>query len=129
MTLAVLDACALLALLRGEPESERVRPILAESALSAVNLAEVVGHFARSGAAERDIRLVLDPLPIDLIGFDEELAVAAGLLRPATRSAGLSMGDRAYLALAQRLGVPAMTADRAWRSAAAAVGVEIDLIR
>ncbi len=111
MTLAVLDASALFAAL-GEPGSDKVRAVLAESALSMVN-----------------IRLVLDPLPIDLIGFDAELAVAAGLLLPATRRAGLSIGDRACLALALRLGVPALTADRSWQSIASAVGVEIVLIR
>ncbi len=55
MTLAVLDASALLALLLGEPGSEKVRAVLAESALTVVNLGEVVGHFARNGAAERRI--------------------------------------------------------------------------
>jgi ribonuclease VapC len=129
MTLAVLDASALLALLLGEPGSERVRAVLAESALTVVNFGEVVGHFARNGAAERDIRLVLDPLPVDLVVFDEELAFAAGLLLPATRRAGLSFGDRACLALASRLGVRALTADRSWQSIAEAIGVEIDLIR
>ena len=97
--------------------------------MTAVNLGEVVGHFARNGAAERDIRLVLDPLPIDLVAFDEELAFATGLLLPATRRAGLSFGDRACLALASRLGVRALTADRSWQSIAEAIGVEIDLIR
>jgi ribonuclease VapC len=76
MTLAVLDASALLALLLGEPGSEKVRAVLAASALTVVNLGEVVGHFARNGAAERNIRLVLDPLPIDIVVFDEELAFA-----------------------------------------------------
>lgn len=129
MISAVLDASPLLALLLGEPGGEKVRAILAESALTMVNLAEVVGHFARNGALERDIRLVLDPLPFDRIGFDEELAFTAGLLLPATRQAGLSFGDRACLALALRLGVRALTADRSWQSVADAVGVEIDLIR
>lgn len=129
MTLAVLDSSALLALLLGEPGSDRVRSVLAESALSTVNLAEIVGHFARNGAAEPDIRRVLEPLPVDPVGFDDELAFAAGLLLPATRPAGLSIGDRACLALALRLGVPALTADHSWERVAAIVGVEIDLIR
>ena len=129
MTLAVLDASALLALLLGEPGADRVREVLAGSALSTINLAEVVGHFSRNGAAENDIRLVLESLPIDLIGLDEEAAYAAGLLLPVTRAAGLSLGDRVCLALARRLGVPAVTADRAWRGIAAAVGVEVELIR
>ena len=129
MTTAVLDASALLALLLGEPGSERVRAVLAESALTAVNLGEVVGHFARNGAEEMAIRAVLDPLPVELVPFDEELAFAAGLLVPATRRAGLSCGDRACLALTSRRGVPALTADRAWPSIAESVAVEIDLIR
>lgn len=129
MTLAVLDASALLALLLGEPSNEKARAVLTEAAMSAVNFAEVVGHFARHGANERDIRLVLDPLPIERVGFDENLAVAAGLLLPATRRAGLSLGDRACLALASRLGVRALTADRSWQTIAAAMGVEIELVR
>ena len=129
MTVAALDASALLALLLSEPGSEKVRGVLAESALTTVNLGEVVGHFARNGAAERDVRAVLDPLPIDLVVFDEELAFAAGLLVSATRPAGLSFGDRACLALALRLGVRALTADRSWSGVAEIIGVEIDLIR
>ena len=66
MTLAVLGASALLALLLSEPGGEKVRAVLAESALTVVNLGEVVGRFARNGVAQRDIRLVLDPLPIAL---------------------------------------------------------------
>lgn len=54
-------------------------------------------------------------------------AEAAARLRPATRHAGLSLADRACLALARRLGVPAVTADRAWGDLD--VGVEVRLIR
>jgi PIN domain nuclease of toxin-antitoxin system len=129
MTLAVLDASALLALLLGEPGGDSVLAVLPEAALSVVNLAEVVGHYARNGAAESDIRLILDPLPIDLIRLDDGLAFVAGLLLPVTRSAGLSIGDRACLALALRLRVPALTADRSWEKIAGDVGVEIRLIR
>ncbi len=116
-------------MLLGEPGSDKVRAVLAGSALSTGSLAEIVGHFARNGAAEPDIRRVLEPLPVGLVGFDDELAFAAGLLLPATRPAGLSIGDRACLALALRLGVPALTADHSWERVAAIVGVEIDLIR
>jgi PIN domain nuclease of toxin-antitoxin system len=66
---AVLDASALLALLLGEPGANKVRAILAKSAVASVNLSEIVGYFARNGAAESDIRLVLDPLPIARIPF------------------------------------------------------------
>jgi PIN domain nuclease of toxin-antitoxin system len=125
----VLDASALLALLLDERGSGKVRTVLAASAMTAVNLSEVVGHFARNGVAEKDIRLVLDPLPIERITFDEGLAFSTGLLLPATRQAGLSLGDRACLALAARLDVRALTADHSWLTIAKIVGIEIDLIR
>ena len=129
MIQAVLDASALLALLLGEPGADKVRAILANSAVASVNLSEIVGYFARNGAAESDIRLVLDPLPMARIPFDEGLAFAAGMLLPTTRKAGLSFGDRACLALATRLGVQALTADRSWQSIAKVVGVDVDVIR
>ena len=129
MTAAVLDASALLALLRAEPGHERVQAVLADAAMTAVNLGEVVGHLARNGGAEADIRHILEPLPFELIPFGEDLAYIAGLLLPATRPAGLSFGDRACLALARKLCVKSLTADRAWPSVAPSIGVEVELIR
>ena len=129
MITAILDASALLAVLLDEPGSDNVRVSLANSGMSEVNLSEVVGHFARNGAAESDIRSVLDPLPIERYPFDGELAYTAGLLLPLTKSVGLSFGDRACLALAQRLGVKVLTADRAWQNIAGAVALEIELSR
>lgn len=129
MTAVVLDASALLALLRAEPGDERVRAALPDSAMTTVNFGEVVAHFVRNGAPEAEIRGVLDPLPVERITFDEELAYTTGLLAEVTRTAGLSFGDRACLALAHRLGVRAMTADRAWAGIAKIAGVAVDLIR
>src|SRR6516165_8219057 len=90
---------------------------------------ELVGHFARIGSPEADIRMMLDPLPFVRVALDEELAFIAGLMLPATRQAGLSFGDRACLALANKLGVQPLTADRTWQRIGRAVGVEIELIR
>ncbi len=126
---AVLDASALLALLLGEPGSKGVQTVLASSAMSDVNLSEIVAYFARHGVEEREIRLVLDPLPIERHPFDGHLAYIAGLLVPATKQRGLSLGDRACLALAKQLGVKAVTADRSWLHIANAVGVEVEVIR
>lgn len=129
MITAVFDASAVLAMLRGEPGGDRIRPVLRSSAMSTVNFGEVVSFYARRGVSEQEIRSLLDRLPTARIGLDEELAYAAGLLLPLSRSAGLSFGDRACLVLARRLGVRAMTADRSWSRIADAVGVEIELIR
>jgi PIN domain nuclease of toxin-antitoxin system len=60
---------------------------------------------------------------------DLTAALAAGHLRPATRGAGLSLGDRSCLALARTLGLPALTADRSWLGVADAVGVRVEMIR
>ena len=129
MTVAVLDASALLAFLLDEPGGDKVQAILTDCAMTAVNLGEVVGHFARIGSSEADIRSMLDPLPFLRVALDEELAFIAGLMLPATRQAGLSFGDCACLALANKLGVRALTADRAWREVGQAVAVEIEMIR
>jgi PIN domain nuclease of toxin-antitoxin system len=61
------------------------------------------------------------------VPFDEDLAYRAGLLRSVTRSAGLSLGDRACLALAEQLGQPALTADRAWGTVQ--ISIQVDVIR
>ena len=129
MISAVLDASALLALLLDEPGAKAVQAVLADSVISAVNLGEVVGHFARNGVALADIRAVLDPLPVTVHAFDTEQGYTVGVLLPQTRSAGLSLGDRACLALARHLAVPVLTADRVWGDFAEAVGVEITVIR
>jgi ribonuclease VapC len=60
---------------------------------------------------------------IEVVPFDADDARAAGELSLVTRDAGLSLGDRACLALARRLDVPAVTADRAWLNVDAGVDV------
>jgi len=125
----VLDASALLALLLDEPGAGRVTALLDDAAISAVNLSEVVGQYARRGIAVSEIRRMLSLFSIQVIPFDETLAFDAGLLVPKTKSAGLSLGDRACLALALQLGATALTADRSWSRISRAIGVEIELIR
>ena len=129
MTSVVLDASVVLALLLDEPGANIVKAALVGAAMTSVNLAEVVSHFARRDAAEAAIHRVIDPLPIEIMAFDEALAFASGMTIPLTRPAGLSLGDRACLALASQLHIPALTADRAWLNVASALGVEVTLIR
>jgi ribonuclease VapC len=117
---AVLDASALLAFLRGEPGAERVAEALGEGAcLSAVNLAEVLSKLADWGedpaeAQARMERAGLLGAAVEIFLFSEEDALEVARLRALTRVHGLSFGDRACLALARRLGLPALTADRTW---------------
>ena len=96
--------------------------------ISAVNASEVVARFVDLGASGEDARASLLGFGLEIRLFDTALAVAAGLLRAATREKGLlSLGDRACMALAMREQVGIVTADRAW--ATLDLDVEIELIR
>jgi ribonuclease VapC len=124
----VLDASAMLAALLDEPGGDVVAAALDRAVISAVNVGEVAAKLAR-GADAALVRASLGAaLPL-VVAADRELAFEAGLIEPATRAAGLSFGGRFCLTLARRLGCPALTADRAWRKIAGAVGVEVRLIR
>jgi PIN domain nuclease of toxin-antitoxin system len=124
-----LDSSALIALLFNESGSAFVQSRLAGSVLSAINLAEVVCVYSRRGVPESVIRQAIDPLQIRVSPVDSELAYRAGMLQSLTRHSGLSLGDCTCLALAGRLGVPAITADRAWQKVEREAGVSVILIR
>jgi ribonuclease VapC len=123
----VLDASALLALLQGEPGSEAVATAIPGGIISAVNLSEVIAKLAEAGMPEAAIQAALSSVEIEIHPFDIASAYRAGLLRVATRHLGLSLGDRACLALARQLGLPALTTDRAWERAE--IGVEVRVAR
>lgn len=130
MSSAVLDASAALAYLQGEPGADRVSRELGTGALmSTVNLAEVATKLAADGLDEAAIRAAFNVLEVTPESFDEADALSTGLLRPATRAFGLSLGDRACLALARQRGLPVLTADRAWRDVAGPLNVDVEVIR
>lgn len=130
MTSWVFDASALLALLNREPGSERVAEALVSGAtMSTVNLAEVTAKLAEIGMPEGEIREAIEPLGVDFVDFDVADAFASGLLRPASRAAGLSLGDRACVALGMRMAAPVLTADRRWSSLDLGADVEIEMLR
>jgi len=123
----VLDASAVLALIQGEPGGERVRAVVRQAALSSVNLTEVVTKLIGHGVPLNEVRLVLEGVTPFVHPHDEELALDAGALHAITRRQGLSLGDRACLALARRLAATALTTDRAWSRVD--LGVPIEVIR
>ena len=123
----VLDASALLALINSEPGWEVVAATLSKAAISAINLAEVITKMIDIGIPEDDAWAEAADLVPLVIDFGPELARATAGLRVMTRPLGLSLGDRACLALAQQLDLPALTADTAWRRLS--IGVEIRFVR
>jgi PIN domain nuclease of toxin-antitoxin system len=122
-----MDASAILALFNDEPGEDVVRRALSGSVISSVNLAEVGSRLTDLGAEQHQIRAFVADTPLEIAPFDAELAFASAALRTQTKPHGLSLGDRACLALAQRRGMPVLTADSAWTRLR--VGVEIELIR
>jgi len=90
MTGTVLDASALLALLLGEAGADEVREDLDGASMSAVNLAEVMSHFAKVGAKRTDVEAMLGPLPVRIVPLDTDVAYAAGELRRRLRRASRS---------------------------------------
>lgn len=124
----VLDASALLALLRDEPGAARVAEQLDGAVLGAANYAEVVGKLADAGVDTRGLGPTLRSAGVQIEPLSAGDGELAGVLRQLDGGSALSLGDRCCLALACRVERPVvLTADRAW--AGLEVPVEIQLIR
>jgi PIN domain nuclease of toxin-antitoxin system len=123
----VIDASAILAYIVGEPGAEHVQPHIGSALASAVNLAEAGTKLSDRGLNQPEVRRALSLLDLNVVSFDERMAYSSTAMRSATRYKGLSLGDRACLALAKGRGLPALTADRLW--AKLDIGVEVLLIR
>ena len=125
---AVLDASALLAWIKEESGAERVHAVLDGGQLSAVNASEVAQKVVQHGGDGSEVLASFVELGVVLHSFTGEDAVLAGELWPRTREHGLCLGDRACLALARRVGLPALTTDQAWK-ALDIDGIDVQLIR
>jgi ribonuclease VapC len=125
----VLDTSALLAALQSEPGGERVDDILMNDTcfMSTVNLAEFATKCLAGGMSKPDLHAVLGGFDMEIVGFDTALALMTGELRAPTHHLGLSLGDRACLALAKQLNATALTADRIWGKLE--LGIDIECIR
>lgn len=122
----VLDTSALLARMQSEPGGARTEEVLltAQCYMSSVNLAEFASKCADQGMTREDVQAILGGFDIEIVEFDTHLALATGALRSSTRPAGLSLGDRACLALAQHLNATALTTDRPWTKLDLGIAVE-----
>jgi PIN domain nuclease of toxin-antitoxin system len=123
----VLDASAVIALINEEPGADVVDTVLDDAVISAVNLSEVIAVLIDAGFEFDRAQTMVRRIGLPVIAFDELQGMHAGKLRASTRAAGLSLGDRACLCLAEQREAAAVTADRRW--ATLPLRPEIRLIR
>jgi ribonuclease VapC len=123
----VLDSSALLANIWNEPGAEIVAKHLSGAQMSAVNFAEVASKLSERGIDKQKWQSLIVGFGIEVIDFDQGQAIEVGLLREKTKAAGLSLGDRACIALALAKALPCLTADKVW--AELGLGVDVKLVR
>jgi ribonuclease VapC len=124
----VLDTSALLTVVLNEPGAEAVEELLRSGAcISSVNTSEALTRFLDNGFTVMDAENAINEVECLTVDFTHDHAYGAGRLRPATRAFGPGIGDRACLALATALTLPAVTADRIWRQLD--IGVEVVVCR
>jgi len=121
----VLDASALLAFLNQEPGSEVLESLLPHSFISTVNLAEVITKLEERGLWTEQSQTDLEAFGMVIVPFDLEQAVISGKLRSLTKRFGLSLGDRACLALGTQRNLPVLTTDRIWTQLGISVKVRV----
>lgn len=120
----VLDASALLAYMFSKDGHEKVAACIEDSCISTVNLSEVLGRFARDGHPVSGVRAALESSSIEFVEFSLGMAQKAAELTPGCQRPGLSLGDRACLALAIERTLPLLTADRVWLELSLPIRVE-----
>ncbi len=128
MALAVLDASAVIALLRGEPGADLILGYASDALISTVNLQEAIKVLLADGTTLSVVRAMLESLNLETRPHQVQDAYAAAALFAATRSKGSGLGDRTCMALAIAEGLPAITTDRAW-SELAIPGLSVILAR
>lgn len=111
MSSVVLDASAVLAVMHRERGHEKVMPHLEGGLISAVNYAEVLKKVAERGADLLVARLYLQNLTLTIVPFDQAQAVETAKLWPLVQGRGLSLADRACLALGILKKAPIVTGD------------------
>lgn len=127
MSTIVFDSSVLIALFKQEPGCEIAENSLNDALISTVNLAEVASYMARNSVPAETIQEALAAFPIEIVPFETEQALIAGCLYPSCKRLGLSLGDRACLALAKSHHLPVLTADRIWSNLD--LGITIQTIR
>ena len=127
----VMDASALLAVSKGERGADFVMELIntRDCVISSVNMAEVGARLLDLGLPFRELERGIAQFNVGIVDFNQEQALASAALRAVTRSAGLTLGDRACIALAQLMQGCVVTSDRAWLDIAETTQIKVLMIR
>ena len=128
MSKVVLDASALIAYIKREPGAENLIELLPHSIISSVNYAEVTTVLSKLGMTANIIEMTLKNMVGEVIAYDQSQALITGILQVDTQAKGLSLGDRACIALGVIMNIPIYTADKIWAKLEIE-GLNINLIR
>ena len=115
-TKSLFDTSAIIAVLKKEANYEMLEEVIGNSAITTVNLSELVAVLARCGVIEEEINEIIKDIVPEVIPFTTEIAVHAGKLIKLTASSGLSLGDRACIATGMYYNMRIYTTDKAWLS-------------
>ena len=126
--MVVLDASALLALIQKEPGGEVVQPMIHRAVISTVNLTEVLTVLQKFSLKTEETLESITTMIKSVSAFTIEQSKQAADLHELTKRKGLSLGDRACLALGMTLKAPVYTADKIWKELNLE-DIEIQLIR
>lgn len=122
---SVLDASAVIAVIRNEAGADKVKAQLHGAYISSVNLSEVFYKTWEKGASREFVQWAVDNLPIKSVPFDDELAIISASIRQATLKQNISFADRACLALGLLRKLPVVTSDRNWTELDISVDVRL----
>ena len=127
MSAIVFDSSVVIAILKQELGFSTAESSISDALISTVNMSEVATYLARNRVPSDTIQEVLASFPIQVVPFEESLAIQTGCLYSSCKHLGLSLGDRACLALAISRELPVLTADRVWSKLD--LGISIQVLR
>lgn len=128
MNKVVLDSSALIALIKNETGADVVEPLLGKIVMSTLNVAEVAGILLDLGMSHEECKNNIEPYIDVLVPLDVQQSFDIASLKKKAKHKGLSLGDRACIALGIKMVLPIYTADKVWADLDLE-GPEIILIR
>jgi PIN domain nuclease of toxin-antitoxin system len=116
MSKVIFDSSALIALFAKETGYDFIKKHMKDAIISSVNIAEVYKYCIESqNLTKNEAKSLIKLADIKIIDFCDEQALITAEIISKTKKYGLSLGDRACLALAILRNHPVITCDRIWQ--------------